>query len=1144
MSAILDSSGALGADNIRRYRTTCKVLVHSHENGEIDISQDVVSLSSSKNVKGVGVLNVNLVASKNYLNAIYPNDYINVYLNINDGEGWTRVFFGFVDLIKERYTVAESGEPTTTYSLKCSDFQKAFEKIQIYFNPYMSGRKDFGGEKFGTINIGGVALMTKGVRAYGSPANVVQNLIMMLLGFGTQFVLPKDYGANSGVIRANRSSRKNYLEGELGHNARTALADAGSFNNLRDELSTQAQQAAEQIKKAPSKEKALQILAEKYGIGAGLLQSRGIRFTDVNKVAALIHDSIFRERIGAGRNSFNEDDPALIQAIGALDDTSQYSLLDIIDTFSLFEEDSIDGWVTDTGIWTKQGSLAQILRSYSHEEINELYFDLRPAVTDPDSDSLTYSRLPDEIGGNYGKDAVGIQYIPHIIMREYPFGTITRLDGSDIQFTLNNLTDVGATKKNLGVVEIGALFSDQPNRPGRHTITQPTLSLAKQVTNQKSIATKHLDVAVISSNEIIETDLSRSDSDHFNLMEVYAGDFQLSDLKWMMADVLPLTTPINIMRHGLRTKTFVTRWAQFNPDITRAQEALNSRTAGLGIEDTIPTTPSELSASTALTGEEAPASAITVVNPVTVTGVGAIGLVTSEYGYRTKVGDNVVPATARSQVTASGGTWVFHNGVDIRGEIGTPVFATMDGLVVGSVPNGVLGGYGDVVIIKHTVPGSGILYSLYAHLDTRTVGVGALTKRDGFSSDLIGGGRFAAIPVQAGDQIGTVGRTNGGVGSPTTGKFNPHLHLEYLRKLGNRVYPAKNKGNPATIDLADVGTTPLSGATPDVIIPSGTTDFTVPPFDNVRTVNPQEVHAILGSAIPQADSTLALEEQIQDGDTLLEDSAENDLENNPTGSAGASLTLAHQASQLQGDSALYPTDTVHTRRQILRWGLLQDHWYQHNLEYVSGQIIMRGAPEIRVGYRLDIVDRRMSFYVDGVNHTWSFPNEMKTALTVSRGQSNNPFPMYVMPPIPAFVSDTGEQRVDGSRLSKFMVLSDPMAVTNAIVFRNTGGVQSYSTGEDRNTFDADGDPVNSLDVPKPGESANVGGKAIKASKYGEFVLYPETDATMTALAENLINAAQLTPELEDLIRNTKEFSAEDGTSLADIDGQDIEAPLK
>jgi murein DD-endopeptidase MepM/ murein hydrolase activator NlpD len=100
-----------------------------------------------------------------------------------------------------------------------------------------------------------------------------------------------------------------------------------------------------------------------------------------------------------------------------------------------------------------------------------------------------------------------------------------------------------------------------------------------------------------------------------------------------------------------------------------------------------------------------------------------------------------------------GRTYELHNGIDFRGPIGTPIYATAAGVVTKADYSG---GYGQHIVIDH-----GYGYeTLYAHLSERSVAVGDRVTR----GDLIGA-------------LGNTGRSSG-----------PHLHYTIYRK-GQAVNP-------------------------------------------------------------------------------------------------------------------------------------------------------------------------------------------------------------------------------------------------------------------------------------------------------------------------------------------------------------------
>ena len=71
------------------------------------------------------------------------------------------------------------------------------------------------------------------------------------------------------------------------------------------------------------------------------------------------------------------------------------------------------------------------------------------------------------------------------------------------------------------------------------------------------------------------------------------------------------------------------------------------------------------------------------------------------------------------------GQWVMHYGVDIQGELGSPVISTITGTVVYSgYGGGIYGGYGNVVVLDN-----GYYKTLYAHMIYAKVHYGQFVKR-------------------------------------------------------------------------------------------------------------------------------------------------------------------------------------------------------------------------------------------------------------------------------------------------------------------------------------------------------------------------------------------------------------------------------
>lgn len=102
--------------------------------------------------------------------------------------------------------------------------------------------------------------------------------------------------------------------------------------------------------------------------------------------------------------------------------------------------------------------------------------------------------------------------------------------------------------------------------------------------------------------------------------------------------------------------------------------------------------------------------------------------------------------------------WVYHPGVDMNkdgtsgdGDLGEPVYAVADGKVIAS---GHHSGWGNVILVEHSLEDGSKVWSQYGHLQNRSVSAGNSVSRR--------------------QQIGTVGKGDGG-------RFSAHLHFE-IRK--------------------------------------------------------------------------------------------------------------------------------------------------------------------------------------------------------------------------------------------------------------------------------------------------------------------------------------------------------------------------
>lgn len=1168
---------------VLRAHTNIRVIIHnSRISAPLDVSEYVVECRTAKNIQGVGQANIALVPQRNWLNLVNPNDYVNVYFNQNDGQGWVRTFFGLVDRIEENMAVGQDGTPASVSHIICSDFSKVIHNTAIYYNPYVGQSSKFA-QAFKSFNVF-MSAFGQGVVLYGTPGDVVANLLFTYLGFGNQFSVPTSYlayDANNDIINFNRSYRRRFAYTMLDSNQRAKLGDSQSLDALVTQHVQTAEQKAADVRAAKNDEARttiLQDLSTRLGISLESLQASSAKDSfEEFLLSQYIASSILGNTEASRQQSMVQVASQIMARATSLPTAnaaykfSQVGILDLINIGSFVEREAMDGYTSGISIQGGGESLYSTIRSFSNEIANELFFDLRVMSGDANGqspahdliDGSSFKYASDEISGNTDADGVsnmGVQYVPACVMREYPFGTVESIDGRAIQMSISD-----GFARNYGIMPVGALFSDRPNFPGRHVIPFPNINKFDMVYRETpEPAVKHLDVAVVSESEFMSTNFGKSDTDHFNIIELDSTSASgASSNQYIMQDIFPLVTPIHIVQHGVRPSKQATRYAWLWPGTSTPE----SRSSAGKVEEqsknpkkgTKP--PSDYPVHPPVIYGNFPAP--DPKHPYEPRKFGGFNRSTLRWGYTR-------PATPR--VAAANGVTTMHtqihDGQDICAPVGTPVYAVLPGKVD---TVGVAAGYGRYIKIRHKDKvdlwgNQTQVYTIYAHLGVpKYTGAGALIPEANFAhltddekwgiAPGIYGDRYAGegknakkigdgVTVNAGDLIGYVGWTastssvsvkkvltpnmpemnkptinkgtndgkdNGNV--THMGTYAAHLHFEVLRVtpgygldqdgnirfnkgkpvLGRGAYPAK------CAKVGEMQTRPAFIGPEEKFAYPPLTRESIFEKEQSRSIDPIRFYQdVFGKDLkklimegPDADASTPDPEdvsEVEDTSDFSDDQPSN-ADDNPTKPSDSDKedVIDEQGieDQSEGDKELQnrgrqrwastaqSVDTSRLRQIVARFGLLQDHWYQHNIEYLSGSINMRGAPEIRVGYRLDIAERNMSAYVESVNHQWRAPHKLTTSLTVTRGQPNNPYPVYVLP-ISSATNDAIEQRGPRSRLASMMIIPDPVSIHRSRMMKSPNNMQNFVPYNQSFTNSTDLRESNSPDLEKvmyPGEGA-------------------------------------------------------------------------
>ena len=545
-----------------RYHTRVIVRVASHHGGPdhpggqvIDLSKDCIAFQTSKNTKARGRFQLQLVPRRNYLNLVFPNDVVNIYVDPGDGKtGFTRLMFGYVDRVERQESVDDNGAVQTRYTIIGSDFQKAVDQTLLYFNGYLKQKLDerfvrtlTGAGRPAFSNTSGIALRNQGLTAVGTPADFVENMLRVLLGFAQQWQLPDTYARTQQNLQNARSRRVQKAKDRLPTAVTKLIAKFGHDPEQIDKDIEAIITKAEQLLRQEDDLQKLKSVSK----FAGFAQIAAQTAESISQNAALL---AFRAAVQA------EQDPSLPTGI--------FDLLNL----DFIESLCIDGFNQSAGIWTTGSgtSLGQFVYGHSNEIVNELIFDLRP-ISDG-ADGLVaglYARNEDELGINVNgtedmpATVPGVRYEPAVIFREYPYSTIDKYDLSNIAVVSPGPGENPGSGINAGLIRFGPVFSLGVNVEGRKTYTYPKAIHPEEENFPKgAIPIKHIDVVVIKNTDVTQSALGRSDEDVVNVLQLYANSptptVQYRD---QIGNFCPILNHISIARHGFRVREVNTSFA-------------------------------------------------------------------------------------------------------------------------------------------------------------------------------------------------------------------------------------------------------------------------------------------------------------------------------------------------------------------------------------------------------------------------------------------------------------------------------------------------------------------------------------------------------------------------------------------------------
>jgi len=548
--------------NITNTRVRC--FVDSHNFGRVDLTDSISSYSFEKGIHEAGTLSIGLAPTREWLDLIEANDVINLYVNLNNpherisyNKGWVRRFFGYIDQVRRKYTAHSDGSVTVVYTVNCTDFQKAFNMTEIYNNPYIPQNEVFGN------NLGGSYLMFQGAVNMGNPRFILMNLMAALFAFGRQWILPPHYNEELPAIP------ENVYESLEGH------------QRPNDYLATSPQNVSQHFAPTRRKNDAIAVVQELRD----LAESFSYAYSQEENINAVFAAREVAARAVGVNMPVLEDWRTRLQFSRAIEvaATSPCQLTitrdspwqvpkTIYDILCFDYMEYVEGFILDLTIWDYQGSFYDLLSQYSHQVINELIIDLRPVI---DFKTTGTDVLGQELEG-------GVSMVPCVVLRENPF-TYYPKGGEGSENLENRILNVADLMTDAGInirathVDFGGAVWNQNSRimdygdsVGMNVEVIMGLRDGEPIDTMRfNRGLRTFEIFQITQKDVEDEDIGRGDQDVVTGYDFKPETALGDDISLYIRSIVPQFRLIQIRKHGLRMREYVSSFAQFIPEVVQ-----------------------------------------------------------------------------------------------------------------------------------------------------------------------------------------------------------------------------------------------------------------------------------------------------------------------------------------------------------------------------------------------------------------------------------------------------------------------------------------------------------------------------------------------------------------------------------------------